>query len=601
VAKNRSKKGEKMNRSRGLRFSILTALALLFLLSGGLMPLELQANGGPATLTIWGIPTPNSLPLGVAVNQANGQVYFAETGGDKIGRLDPASNVIVEWTVGDGPAYLEIEPSSGLVYFTEYDGNRISRLSPTLNGYSYATIPTTNSAPNGLKLNLVSPTEIFFTERLGKKVGRLVTGGLVFDLILTSMPTERVVAPTTQTLTPTTTVVTPLVRPGSPGLPPAVALIPGAASGPFTEWPFTLTEGNPAMIAQGPDGRLWISTETRSILQFIPESNIFYFHDLPSESASLDLALDGSGNIWFTEGWADKIGRLNPSNGDVTEWPLPSGRQPFAIAVGPDGTIWFSEREGDRIGNLDPATNRITEYQLVSNAHPLDIAFDSSGNLWFTTERANYLGRLTLGPILGPSPVGLPSVQISIDRGCGANYNPGEPLTFSYSVSETAAVTLLDFETSGNIKQMALGTVPAGMTRSSTGIVGGPAGVETLVLVARTLSGIYVSTGCSFGISGMSPSLVSITVDRGCNGTYHLGETASVTLQSSVSGQVRLYNVTRDGRLVQIPVFPPLITPGLRLTVSAPFSGAIGRNTLVMQVVTGSGVLTAACSTNVLP
>jgi streptogramin lyase len=183
VAKNRSKKGEKMNRSRGLRFSILTALALLFLLSGGLMPLELQANGGPATLTIWGIPTPNSLPLGVAVNQANGQVYFAEAGGDKIGRLDPASNVIVEWTVGDGPAYLEIEPSSGLVYFTEYDGNRISRLSPTLNGYSYATIPTTNSAPNGLKLNLVSPTEIFFTERLGKKLGRLVTGGLVFDLI----------------------------------------------------------------------------------------------------------------------------------------------------------------------------------------------------------------------------------------------------------------------------------------------------------------------------------------------------------------------------------------------------------------------------------
>jgi streptogramin lyase len=591
-----------MNRSRGLRFSILTALALLFLLSGGLMPLELQANGGPATLTIWGIPTPNSLPLGVAVNQANGQVYFAEAGGDKIGRLDPASNVIVEWTVGDGPAYLEIEPSSGLVYFTEYDGNRISRLSPTLNGYSYATIPTTaNSAPNGLKLNLVSPTEIFFTERLGKKLGRLVTGGLVFDLIIISTPTERAVAPTTQTLTPTTTVVTPLVRPGSPGLPPAVALIPAAASGPFTEWPFTLTEGNPAMIAQGPDGHLWISTETRSILQFIPESNIFYFHDLPSESASLDLALDGSGNIWFTEGWADKIGRLNPSNGDVTEWPLPSGRQPFAIAVGPDGTIWFSEREGDRIGNLDPATNRITEYQLASNAHPLDIAFDASGNLWFTTERANYLGRLSLGPILGPSPVGLPSVQISIDRGCGANYNPGEPLTFSYSVSETAAVTLLDFETSGNIKQMALGTVPAGMTRSSTGIVGGPAGVETLVLVARTLSGIYVSTGCSFGIGGMSPSLVSITVDRGCNGTYHLGETASVTLQSSVSGQVRLYNVTRDGRLVQISVFPPLITPGLRLTVSAPFSGAIGRNTLVMQVLTGSGVLTAACSTNVLP
>lgn len=596
-----------MNGSRGLRFGVLTALALALLLSGGVVQLELQANGGPATLTIWGIPTPNSLPLGVAIDQSSGRVYFAEAGGDKLGRLDPTSNVIVEWAVGDGPAYLEIEPASGLVYFTEYDGNRLSRLSPAINGYSYATIPTPNGAPNGLKLHLTSPTEIFFTERLGGKVGRLATGGLVFDLILISTPTERVVAPTSQALMPTTAVVTPLVRPGSPGLPPAVAMIPGAVSGPFTEWPFTLSVGSPAMIIQGPDGHFWVSTETRSILEFIPESNIFYFHDLPSGSVSLDLAIDGSGNIWFTESWVDRIGRLNPSNDDVTEWPLRSGSQPFAIAIGPDGRIWFSEREGDRIGSLDPSTNTITEYQLASDAHPLDIAFDGAGNLWFTTERANYLGRLTVGPVLGPPPVGLPSVEISVDRGCGANYNPGDPIDVLFRVSEASTVKIRDFDQIGRIMTINISSpiTPGRLYRLSsfTGplTISGGAGVETVVVQATTASGVVVSSGCSFGIGGVSPSLVSITVDRGCNGTYHLGEAATVTLQSGVSGQVRLYNVTRDGQLVRIPLSSPLISPGLRITVSAPFSGAIGRNTLVMQVATGSGALTAACSTNVLP
>ena len=115
-----------MKRSSGLRVSILAALALVLLLSGGGMQLDLRANGGPATLTTWGIPTPDSLPLGVAIDPANGQVYFAEFVGDKIGRLDPGSNLITEWPAGDGPQYLALDISTGNVsiYFTEGLGNR---------------------------------------------------------------------------------------------------------------------------------------------------------------------------------------------------------------------------------------------------------------------------------------------------------------------------------------------------------------------------------------------------------------------------------------------------------------------------------------------
>jgi streptogramin lyase len=43
----------------------------------------------------WNIPTANSIPIDIAVYE--GQVYFTEYRGNKIGRLDPSSGTITEW------------------------------------------------------------------------------------------------------------------------------------------------------------------------------------------------------------------------------------------------------------------------------------------------------------------------------------------------------------------------------------------------------------------------------------------------------------------------------------------------------------------------
>ena len=517
---------------RIFKFWALAALVAGLLLSG-IGTGRLMAGGEPGTLTAWRVPTPDPGLEGIAV-APSGEVYFTEVYGDRIGRLDPFTDVITEWPVGGGPRYLALG-SSGQIYFTEGTGNGISWLNPSYGFYSSETVPTGGGQPTGIALTTSGGLKIWFAERLADKIGMLAVGGFVFDAVQPRTPMQQAVSPMTAALTPTTTVVMPSITAtwGSPPLPPAVAMIPGTTSGPFTEWPFSLGMGHPRMLTVGPGGDLWISTETASIIQFVPGSNTFYFHDLPSGSAALDVAVDSAGYVWFTESWEDKVGRLDPTTGNLIEWPLPSGSQPFALALAPDGSVWFSEREGDRIGHLEPWSNTITEYQLGANSHPLGIALDASGDVWFTTERGNYIGRLSIGPVLGPPPGGLPVVNLDIDRGCGANYNPGDPLTFSYSVSETAVVTLIDFETSGNIEQIVLGTAPAGVSRIGTGVITGPAGVETLVLVARTLSGVYISTGCSFGIGGVSPSLVSVTLDRGCGALYYYGETATVTLRST--------------------------------------------------------------------
>ena len=79
-----------------------------------------------------------------------------------------------------------------------------------------------------------------------------------------------------------------------------------------------------------------------------------------------DVALDGSGNIWFSARLANKIGKLNTANGLVTEWLLPSGTHPMGLRI--SGTLVCVASEG-LAGSLDgvehclnTANNQITTY-----------------------------------------------------------------------------------------------------------------------------------------------------------------------------------------------------------------------------------------------
>lgn len=579
----------------GRRVWLGSIVAVMFLGSG-----IACAQGALATLTTWTVPTPHPMLAGLVLGPG-GEVYFSEYATDRLGRLDPGSGTITEWPVGTGPNQLALAPS-GAVYFTETGGNAIARLIPSHSYYTSEVIPTPGSRPEGIALTGDGTLQVWFAERDADKLGRATVGGLAFDVLQVVPPSQSVVPPETTTLTPTSSTVTPQFAPGNPALPPAIAAPLAQTSGPFTEWNLAVGPGRPRQLAVAPDGSIWISTETRSLIRFLPDSNVAYFHDLPSGSVSVDVAVDPVGNVWFTEGWKDKIGVLDPATGDVVEWKLAGGSQPYDLVLAPDGSIWFTERNGDRIGRLEPWTNTITEYQLAPEVHPLDIAIDAFGDVWFISERQGFIGRLSLGPALGEPPTGLPIVSLTVDRGCGADYFPGDSIAITVSVSDAASVTLIDFETSGDIKQIALGTLSGGGTRTITATVEGPAGLETLVAVARTVSGVYVSTACTFAVGGVSPSLVSISLDRGCDGTYHYGDTAATVIQSGVTGTVNLYNVTRDGRVTRVLSGRP-IAPGMPVTLTdVSINPTTGRSTLVVQVVTSGGqVLTAACSLNVIP
>jgi streptogramin lyase/Tol biopolymer transport system component len=120
---------------------------------------------------------------------------------------------------------------------------------------------------------------------------------------------------------------------------------------------------------------------------------------LPSAgSAPWWITTGPDGNLWFSEYFGNRIGRITPA-GTITEYGLPSGdSRPRGITAGPDGNLWFTEYFGNRIGRITPA-GTITEYDagLSANSFPTDITTGPDGNLWFTETVGNRIGRITPG------------------------------------------------------------------------------------------------------------------------------------------------------------------------------------------------------------
>ena len=207
---------------------------------------------------------------------------------------------ITEFTTGKNTAPFAITAGpDGALWFTEYQGNKIGRITTTGQVTEYA-IPTSNSVPIGIAKG--PDGDLWFTEFIADKIGRVIPDG----------------------------------------------------TGTITEFPLGYGS-RPRDITAGPDGALWFT-----------------------ESGS-------NGN---------KMGRIT-TDGTITEFPVPTGN-PYNITVGPDGALWFTEQTGNKIGRIDATTKQITEYDIpTSNSSPEGIAAGPDGALWFTEQTGNKIGRIT--------------------------------------------------------------------------------------------------------------------------------------------------------------------------------------------------------------
>ncbi|MGA2789282.1 MAG: CFI-box-CTERM domain-containing protein [Candidatus Bathyarchaeia archaeon] len=248
---------------------------------------------GSPLLTPWGIYVQVITPLNVGYT--NRFVWFTETTGNMIGRLEANSNRLTLWNLNTlGTSFHPTDITHGTVtsipsiIFSDANADRISILwndtGGALSSYMDSVIPTVGSGPTGVTFDS-SRSAIWFAEINAGKIASLNTTNVFTPISLTAdyctIPPPVGVPSCPSPATMTSNILSSTVTANAPASSQTVAPLEtsnvGILQGPvngFTEYNITNTQAEPR-----PD----------------------------------QMALDSANNLWFTESNAtvNRIGRLS--------------------------------------------------------------------------------------------------------------------------------------------------------------------------------------------------------------------------------------------------------------------------------------------------
>jgi len=183
----------------------------------------------------------------------------------------------------------------------------------------------------------------------------------------------------------------------------------------------------PHSMAEGPDGRLWVTNALSSTLTaYTPETYTFETFEIGADSLyTHTIRMDQQGRFWFTFAASNQVGRFDPATRQLDLLDLPSngvsswiadafmptllaigaqfprknvpvtlshhkwanqGREvlemPYGIDVSPtDGSIWYAKLYANKIGRIDPETFEVDEFDPPLSG-PRRPRFAPDGILW---------------------------------------------------------------------------------------------------------------------------------------------------------------------------------------------------------------------------
>jgi len=306
-------------------------------------------NAANNTFTEWHL-APGGNPVGIYVDE-NNDIWFTESGRDAIGRIDTSNNNLTEWTLPGATTtpgsplltpwgiYVQVVTTSGggtnrFVWFTETTGNMIGRLEATSNRLTLWNLNTlgTSFGPTDITYGSVtSVPSIIFSNANANRISILWndTGGALSTYRDSLIPTVAS-GPTGVTFDSsrsavwfaeinvgriaslnTTTVLAPVTLTAS------YCTIPPALGAPFCPPPSAMASNilSSTVTANVPgSSQIEAPLQTSNLGISQGPVNGFTEYSLPNQTARPDqMAIDSAENLWFTESNAtvNRIGRLS--------------------------------------------------------------------------------------------------------------------------------------------------------------------------------------------------------------------------------------------------------------------------------------------------
>jgi streptogramin lyase len=296
------------------------------------------ADAGAQTFTEYPVPTPASQMIGIT-NGPDGNIWFSEQLGEKIGRITP-QGIITEFPIPGtlvSPKAMAAGPD-GNVWWADFIS--VGRITPS-GSIARFNIPSQSLPGHGITGG--PDGNVWFTLFASnyQRIGRVTPGGSI------------------------------------------------------TEFPVMGGTIQLTGITSGPDGNLWFTDPLSNQIGKMTTAGAVTLYPMPTEvTGPFEIATGPDGNLWFTS--AFHIGKITTA-GAVTLFPNPGGDFPRGIAAGPDGNMWYTESVGNNIGRIT-MDGVMTEFPIPTiTSGPLDIAAGADGAMWFIESSNNQIGRITTG------------------------------------------------------------------------------------------------------------------------------------------------------------------------------------------------------------
>jgi virginiamycin B lyase len=105
----------------------------------------------------------------------------------------------------------------------------------------------------------------------------------------------------------------------------------------------------------------------------------FSFYKTPTPNSNPRRGyMDPQDRLWFTEYRADKLAMFDTKAERFTEWALPAYSWPYDVIPDKNGELWTAGMSDDRVSRLDPKTGQVTQYQLPRNTNVRRVWIDNS-------------------------------------------------------------------------------------------------------------------------------------------------------------------------------------------------------------------------------
>lgn len=303
----------------------------------------------------WVVPTANSAPHDIVVDEKNGVVWFTEINTNKIGMFDPKTEQFQEFVVptsSSRPHGLVVD-DNGNIWFTEMAASKIGKLDTVTKKISEFPTPTPNSGPH---TPIMGEGVVWFTEIDASNIGRL-----------------------------------------------------NLTTGTIDEFPTPTRGSSPYGIIVDPEGNAWYAGLTGHVIGKVDAKSgeITEYPTPTSDSGTRRIAIDSNGKLWFTEFNTAKIGSFDPKTNEFKEYEtISQSSNPYAIWVDIYDNVWFSMTGTFKVGKFDQSTNTTKEYDLPTPRTIIRFIYsDKEGSIWFPDSNNNKIGVIMQSQVQQPTSV----------------------------------------------------------------------------------------------------------------------------------------------------------------------------------------------------